>query len=87
MTGQELADKLSKEIAETGYKQEVYAIGPAGIPISIQALLPPGFKAFINLVLIKNDQPNSVSDIHQIERSAGNGSDPERHQAVPDQSQ
>ena len=66
MTGQELATEINRQLAEAGYKQGVYAIGPASIPIPIQALLPAGFRVIINLVPINNnDQLNDSSTIHQ----------------------
>lgn len=65
MNGQELAVDINRQIAEAGYKQEIYAIGPSGIPIPIQALLPSGFKAFINLVPTENDRLNDSSNVHQ----------------------
>ena len=73
MTGQELVQIISKQIADAGYKQEIYAIGPAGLPIPIQALLPVGFRAIINL--IPNEQSNINGTIHQRQPTTSNWPD------------
>lgn len=72
MDGKKLAIDINRRISEAGYKQEILAIGPSGIPVPIQALLPIGFRAFINLV--PNEQLNGNGPVHQ-KQSASNGAD------------
>lgn len=83
MDGKELATKINKEIAEAGYRQEIFAIGPSDIPILLKSLvlrdgsitIPPGFRVMASLV--SNDQSNSIGAIHQKQRAASDGPDPE----------
>lgn len=80
MDGKKLAIDINRRISEAGYKQEVYAIGPSGIPIPAKALLPAGFQLIINLVPIpqgdtkRSDQPKNLSHIPD-KQSSGNGVD------------
>jgi hypothetical protein len=62
MDGQQLLDKINNQLVEAGCKLEVYAIGPANIPVPIQALLPVGFRAFINIV--PNGKLNGNSSVY-----------------------
>jgi hypothetical protein len=69
---EQLLARINDQLVEAGCKLKVYAIGPANIPIPIQALLPTGFKVFINIV--PNGKLNGNSPVHQ-QQSAQDGLD------------
>lgn len=52
MDPKQLLTQINQQVQQVGYTFEVYAIGPAGVPIPARAFMPAGFQLIVNLYLV-----------------------------------
>jgi hypothetical protein len=49
MEPNQLLNQITQQLSQAGLAFEVYAVGPAGVPVPAKALLPAGFVLIVNL--------------------------------------